>query len=377
MTPTSEKRRALFVISHNFGELGFAFDFSRDLDPYYEVCFTLPRHLYQINRNLSWPRCTEYRRDSEILKIYEEFEPDVVLFFSAFLLLPNHIFTLKSLKNFIEALNRDGRTIISSDPFLGITKSIGINDINLEYISTAKGPVRQFILKYLTCRQFRNVHAVLKNVHYLVPFGANRFDRALYLSYSNSTSEVRTRHSEQEPYWLFIISEFDYSIQHKKLGSMFIESLLDRISDANANDKIPMLLAPKSLISELSARMPSASICRSWCNVAEHEELVSNAERVFYWNMISHSLYHRLIYRRPFHFFDRGHVHWMFPGLHEIAIDHYFQNEEPDILDISKPLSLKDLSDSSDRFYTRMTPTLEKLDHLPRPWEVLKGLGVQ
>jgi len=93
--------RCLFVISHDFGELGFANSLLSGSRFAEHACVLLPEHLYELNQDsLPCPsRC--YRNFDDIRMVSQTYEPDVVFLLSAYLFWPNKIASLTALKRWV------------------------------------------------------------------------------------------------------------------------------------------------------------------------------------------------------------------------------------------------------------------------------------
>jgi len=371
----SSKPPILVIVSHDFGEFAYAYDFTRILEDTYHVRLALPQHIFKNNKNLVNFHCIEYGSDNDILEIYKNLNPEYILLFSAFLLVPNKVFSLKSLRNFISTATRDKKIIITTDPFLGLAGSINVSDVNLSITDTSDNIFFQYIRKHLTCRQFHEIHTVLMNIPCLLPFGLGHLNAdSKYYSYYNNNPGTNSENSNDNPYWLFVISEIDYSLQKKNVGeSKYTKYLLDKLSETSNFNKRPVVVAPLPLLKKIKKIKPSVEYIYR-CNVIEHKLLITNAERVFYWNMISHSIYHRMINYKPVHFFDRGHIYSMFPRIHDAAIRCYYQGNEPVILNYSKPLCIDTLISNNEQFYSSHASDLEKLRDLPSSMALLHSL---
>ena len=217
---TVGQKSVLVVVSHDFGELAYAYDFISSLKGKYAICIALPEHIYQSNRGVLGFQCVQYTSDDDILSLYQKLAPEYVLLFSAFLLVPNKVFNLRSLGRFIARLKRDRKVLISSDPFLGMTGSFTVGDVNLERINPSTNRLRQYLLRRLSILQFRRIHAILEGIPRLVPFGVSGMDIGPeplrgYYSYFNKHPMPASPETVQSPYWLFVISELDYSLQKK------------------------------------------------------------------------------------------------------------------------------------------------------------------
>ena len=108
----NNKHKVLVIVSHDLGEFGYAYDFSHKLENLFDVYYLLPNHIFKINHKIKSLKCLEYTSDKDIQNSYKSINPKFVLFFSAFLLVPNKIFSIKSLSNFIALLFRDNKVII-------------------------------------------------------------------------------------------------------------------------------------------------------------------------------------------------------------------------------------------------------------------------
>ena len=374
-------QQSIFVIvSHDFGELAYAYDFIYTLQEKYTICIALPDHIYQSNRGVLPFSCVRYSSSDDILALYKKLAPDYVLLFSAFLLVPNKVFTLRSMARFIANLKRDRRILISSDPFLGMTGSFTVGDVNLERVNPSTNRIRQYIYSWLTCLQFRKIHAILDSLPRLIPFGVNDIQIGQeppegYYSYFNSDSVPVSPTAPENTYWLFVISELDYFLQKKNIGEdKYIQLLLNKLAETSDLGRKPVLMAPIEVIEKVQEQQGQVE-CHNQCNVLKHRSLILNAERVFYWNMISHSIYHRITRFKPLHFFDRGHVYDMFPRLHQRAMRSYYQGTEPALVDCTQPLSIEGLTRDSDEFYSIRLEGLEKLRELPASDALLHELA--
>lgn len=368
------KSSILVVVSHDYGELGYAYDFARPLADNFDVCFALPKHLYDGNRDLKFFSCIEYNSDNDIFVTYQNLKPEYVLFFTAFLLVSDKTFKIRSLRKFIETIYNDRKIAISTDPFLGITSSVKIKDINLDLMNPSGSILRHYALKYMAYRKFRDIHSILKDIPCLAPFGLARLeDESNFYPYNNSTIK-NLNNQNKTPYWLFVISEIDYSLQKKVMGAdKYVRYLINRLVDTSNFSVRPVLHAPMELIGRVKKVKPDFEYIHR-CNVIEHKSLILNAERTFYWNMISHSIYHRVTNYKPLHFFDRGHLHDIFARVHNSAMRCYYQGAEPAIIDFSKPLNIDELNAGNEQFYSLRKSELEKLRQFPNSIELLNKL---
>ncbi|PCI76900.1 MAG: hypothetical protein COB20_09460 [SAR86 cluster bacterium] len=377
---TVGQQSVLVVVSHDFGELAYAYDFVQSLQEKYAICIALPEHIYQSNRGVLKFKCVQYKSDDDILSLYQKLAPEYVLLFSAFLLVPNKVFSVRSLGKFVACLKRDRKVLMSSDPFLGMTGSFSVGDVNLEWVNPSTNRLRQYLLSWLTCLQFRRIHAILDKIPRLLPFGVNGLDMGPeppegYYSYFNTDLKPTSPETVKNSYWLFVISELDYSLQKKNIGEdKYVEHLLNKLVETSGLGKTPVLMAPLELIEKVQKRQLPVE-CHNQRNVIEHRNLILKAERVFYWNMISHSIYHRLTRHKPLHFFDRGHVYEMFPRLHRRAMRSYYQGEEPALVDCDEPLSIDMLTHDSEKFYSTRLKGLEILRELPNSDVLLQELA--
>jgi hypothetical protein len=371
---SSRKPTILIIVSNDFGELAYAYDFIYPLIDSYRIEIALPQHIYIHNHNKLGLKCHQYTSGNDIQNIYIRKQPEIVFFFSAFLLVPNNIFTIKSFKTFIRQLNLDKKTIISSDPFLGMLGSFYLSDIKLDVIKPTGNKLIKFFIRYLTWQRFRKIYRIMEGIHCIVPFGLEQMEnKSNYHAYFNNTP-VQYNTVPQCNYWAFVISELDYHIQkshHKQ--EKFIELLSKKLQETQKLGYLSMLIAPIELIDKIKPLASRTQFIHR-CNILEHKALIYNADRVFYWNMISHSVYHRLTHYKSLYFFDRGHTYQLFPRLHQKAMSCYYHNNEPSLIHFDKPLDIEILNKNTEKLYKGLGDSITKLRSLPTSEELIQKL---
>ena len=109
---------------------------------------------------------------------------------------------------------------------------------------------------------------------------------------------------------------------------------------ANAPDTPQLPVLGRAIL--LTAALPAASVGGNPLG-PRFSALVLSAEYVFYWNVLSHSMFLRLLNARPVFLFDRGHLVRNVTPLYERIIEWYYQGWQPIYLDPAQDLTAQPL----------------------------------
>jgi hypothetical protein len=71
---------------------------------------------------------------------------------------------------------------------------------------------------------------------------------------------------------------------------------------------------------------------------ADYMRHVFQAERIFLWNYFSFTVLHRILAKRPVHYFDQGHMVSSLPALEQSGIDTFYGGWRPPLLRVDEPL---------------------------------------
>jgi len=176
--------------------------------------------------------------------------------------------------------------------------------------------------------------------------------------------------AEEQPTWLFVLSQMDYQLQSRNLGQAnFVALLAEKLEQTKNLSRRPILIGPVELTEHLKCRLSTQYHHSLFSNssYAKFLELLVSSEHVFYWNMISHSMYVRLVLSKPTHFFDRGHVAYMFPRLHRRAIQTYYNGTEPTLNAMDQPLDLDVLAQQAVDLRQNVSRMLERMKSFSSP----------
>ena len=369
------RRRLLVVVSHDFGELGSARDFTRGLDAAFELHWLLPRHLFHLNPRIDDGEVSAYDGGAVLVERIDALRPAAVLFFSAYLLIADRVVGLRGLRRIVRETRRVGATLITSDPFLGLTRDFRRDDLDVAQFpdNRAAAPWLRFVMGQWTAWRYRLMDRCLRPATVVAPFAARAADRPAWRYFQPPEATV-----ERGDAWVFVISAFDLRMQFAERGEPgFRDRLRARLQDAAATGRPVCLVAPPVLGASLAHGLPRGVSLAPQLDLASYQALLASADRVFYWNKVSQSLYDRFVSGRAIHFFDRGHVARVLPRLYARAVQTYFDGHEPPLTDFDQPLAEAALAQQHDAFRALHQDRLQALGRLPTPSEVLAGLGVR
>jgi hypothetical protein len=340
----------------------------------------MPRNLAALNAKGFPVPAYAYDSVEQILAVVDRERPDAVLLFSAYLLFINRLLDLDGLAALLAGLRERGIPIATSDPSVGL---LGRTD---ETTFDRGNPGRDW-LTLLVPKLFE----ALKDVPhlYLAPDVATEVRHFAFFNpriapQGDAMSRLEAALHQWEPIdaarrrWLFVLSPEDQDVQVATHGwDAFVGSLLDRLGDAVAADRQPILLAPKRAIERVqsSGRRFGNLVALASCNYTHFMRLLYEAESVFYWNTFSASIVARVVARRPFFLFDRGHVVRTMPAFHDVGMRHFYPGCRLAFVDPRAPLDAIALADAAARQASELfDPCLANLARSPSPEEVVAEL---
>ncbi len=148
------------------------------------------------------------------------------------------------------------------------------------------------------------------------------------------------------PAWLFILSAEDHQSLSRRFGATgFARRVADRLTDATAHGRRPILHPPRALLEQVRGVLPAAADpalspeLAEFCAYPEFRARLLGSEVVFYWNLFSSSIPQRLASELPFFVFDPGHMAAAIPPLHRIGLRAYYGNFRALELDFEEPLT--------------------------------------
>lgn len=315
-----------------------------------------------------------YRGLPEILRWIEDFRPDTVILASGYVLPLNTGLGLLDLAKLLRRLRRGGVTVLTSDPFLGLLEdSLGKIDFR-ELRPTApssRGRIWTFLrdrspwflMRYRYIGPLFLARYLLRGIHHIYPAPVERLrsrsgtSRISFRGPAEPRVAAADRHPGQNaPLWMFILSKTDFDMQCRAHGERFVRQVLARIEDGLASGRRVLLICPDELARAVRQRSAERVevVNHASTSFAGYMSRLMEAEYVFYWNMFSFSVLHRILGARPAMFFDRGHAVRILPDIGEQGVRLIYDGWSPPLLDIDMPLAEMDLAcrarETSSRF---------------------------
>jgi len=177
-----------------------------------------------------------------------------------------------------------------------------------------------------------------------------------------------------KPRWAFVLSTEDYVAQADRHGrNDFEANLLDKLRDTAAQGRQPILIAPDPCLESIrpaAGTIPDLRLM-SFFDHETFRALLLEVEFAFYWNILSNSIFNRVINRRPVFFFDRGHLLHALPSVNQRAHQHYYAGVDLPFLDRQIPLDLNRLRAAAQSCDTGMATIAERFRQLPTPEEIV------
>lgn len=335
--------KLLFIMSNDYGELGNARYILYGQDSLQSrSSFLLPQKLFERNRQVFGCATQTYASIDHILQAIETQQPDIVFLFSGYLFAWDGSMTAESVAKIVESSATHGFKLVTSDPYLGLlSKPVPIIEQAHE--------------------SFRTLFELLKGTNHFYPVPCNQlapscgirgistFNAKLVRdSAPNHRDRLATNPSsaagENSRTWLFILGSNDYQVQTSAYGrDLFVSKLAEKFRYALSVGRRPMLIAPDQCNQVMSKKM-GCEIDQvdliSFCGYDEFTTLLLDAEATFYWNVVSNSMFHRVLNGLPNFYFDPGHL-GRIQVIYELAIKNYFAGWEPVYLDQKQELSLE------------------------------------
>lgn len=410
MDSSSENRsgRMLYILDNDYGELGFTMFFLQGRELLESSTLMLPPRLYVKNKDLLPCPTHEYQSIEDIVRMVDEMEPEIVFFFSGYILANHELISIDAMAKLVEYLFAKGCKIVTSDPFFGIFSRMGP--------STISGPaaLRLFETEILPDQSWEyRVNATRGNHRILEQFAmaSHIFKDTTHLYYScpapeDEPIEISTHtaaffnptlidkengpaasspdlaagddsDSAGSPHWLFILGEVDYDIQVRLYGEAdFLDLLEKKLHQTLAAGRRFIFLAPNECLQQLIPRAP-ISARKDLLGFCAYEKFISlslNAEYVFYWNLASYSTFLRVIHGLPMFMFDEGHLVRHVKPMYDRMAHSYYQNWRPPFIDQHQALQPDVLAELSKDYKKDTDRLLENLKQLPTPEEVVAGL---
>lgn len=347
--------RLLIVVSQDFGELAnaLAFGAAEGIDG----ALLLPAKLAAANRgDLPLPAAT-YTSADDVLAAIDRDRPDLVCLFSAYLYAINGLIAPAALSALIDGVRVRGIALATTDPFLGLLQSPGGSPFSERH------PARAMLE-----RHFTEIAALLTQVPHVYPVPPDPPPPVPWVSFHGAAPAGAPRDGAAT--WLFVLAQEDYGAQAGRMGRAAFESVLvDRLRDAAAAGRTPVLIAPEACVRALLAtgRVPDAAVMMPFCGHAQFREALLAAEYVFYWNVFTNSAAARLGDGRPVFLFDIGHMAHAMPPLLALGLRTYYPDVALPMLDARAPLDPASLATHAAKLSGSLGAARARLHSQPTP----------
>jgi hypothetical protein len=354
---THEGVRAVFIQSHSYGDLVLTMALLEGHELGGNAALMLPDRLFSDNHEL--PLSTyRYTSDADILSVVDIWEPDVVFFVSAYVLVSSGTLPLPSMDGLVRQLRARGCRLVTTDPFLGLTRNFNVSQVDLP-LSRLSWLARLRQLRKIKgmFRTLSRTARTFKDVTHLYPVptdglltndGVHRvsfFNPRIVRSHAESSGGDRQRSTADpgaaERSWLFILGAVDHGCQCFVWGpENFASIVASKLEQARRQGRRPVLVAPRSLTDVVSSRLSAEARAElvPFCSYADYISRLFDAEYAFFWNALSASILLRLANSLPVFFFDPGHLQRFFKPCYQAGVHCNYGGFEPRLLDAQEPL---------------------------------------
>lgn len=379
--------RVLTVLSADYGELFNALYFAAGTPM--KTCLAAPPKVYRTNEgSLPYATCC-FGGIDDLRRAIDDFRPDAALLFSGYLYAANKLMPVEAVEALIDLLDERGVPLATSDPSLGLLRTLGSHGRPADELFAPDHPSRAWMAEHFT----RLGERLRGRTHlYLAPEGlAGDGPRLSYFNPRFAFSD-EDRHRiadklaseeafrDREPLWLFVLAPEDDALQEGALGvEEWTDRIVARLIDAARAGRWAVLLAPTERLRTVGERLgreakdaASRVTMMKACRYTLFIQLLITAEHAFYWNRFSASILARLINRRPTFSFETGHLAAAMPAVEPVAEQHFYAGCNWPALDASAPLDAAELADrASDQQTGLFDPVLANLRRAGDPADVI------
>lgn len=315
--------RVLFVFSADHGEAVNADLFTRGQD--FEVGAVLPRGgdaaFAPFARVVG-----RYGSVDDILVAAADFEADVVVLASAYLLAVNDLLSPAEVISLVSRLKAGGHALATTDPWLGYWHARPSAAFRLPGI--AAGAARTRAAGILREHQ-RDLDAELDDVCHLYAIGYVDAERPSY-SFFNALDDGGPVGGDDGPVVL-VLSAHDHGVQRRRHGDDFERRLAARVAELAQTRRVVLVAPPACSRAVERAVRSDALDCPGFTGLDDFSRTIAGAGRVVYWNLLSSSLLYAYYARRPIVFADTGHQVELADGLLDRVVAHVYGGRHPAI----------------------------------------------
>ena len=342
--------RVLALVSADFGELSYAKYFLSGLSSVPAPTLMVPTTLGQPEACDPQSNLRHYSALADILAVVEELRPQVVLFFSGYLLTIGPRFSLFNALWLLHQLRRRNIPLVTSDPFIGLLRTPWALQFDA-VLPSSTGFLAGFAARLAHWKlSFRGyvMYLRLKPVLHIYPMPlANRVAAkpghqcSFYNPLVLSGQVAMSADHFQAPLWFFVLSAIDLQYQRKVHGEGFYAQIAGRLQDAVRCGAKVVLLAPAEMLERLRGLLPAdfPAQLMDHCEHLNYLRLLQRAQHLFLWNYYSFSVLHRILSQQAVFFFAEGHMVSILPALQEEGIRTFYGGWRPPLLRLDDPLA--------------------------------------
>jgi hypothetical protein len=356
--------RVLALLSKDFGELANTLNLLAGVPV--KARLLLTPGLLALNPVLAPHEVGRLGSCEAVIAELERFRPRLLLLMSGYLFGANHLFSNADLAAIVEAARRMGVRVATTDPFLGWWRGRGPQAQPLGTGNPALAAVAD----------------LLAAAEHLYPAPVATGPRAHAWYNPEAGLSGGARHSPHEeskgitaPFWLAVLSSWDFRLQCQLQGRAVFESrLLGLGAAAAAHGRRLLAVVPEMAAESLRALDTSGSDWQTACAYDRFKACVLGAEHAFYWNRLSNSVLTRLANERSAFFFAEGHLAHVLPEVGARACEAYFAGAPTPLLVSDTVVRLDVLSELARRQHTDLAPARQALQALPSATDLFARL---
>jgi hypothetical protein len=378
MSLHGDKRKLLFAISSDYGELSTALDFLAGQP--FDAELLLPERLFRVHASSLPVACRMSHSPADILAAVAEKTPDVVFLFSGYLYAINGLFPIDGVRQLVDALCSTSCAVVTSDPFLGELFRLDGSTFSEQH------PARRQLAEH-----FARIVPILAGAKHLyrgtpragAAGGSVSFynpqtvlDEAARFAWKNRALRTPGIRPELKR-WLFVLSAEDYAAGTARWGkARFDENLRGKLLETAMAGRQPVMIGPPACIEAMrqGELTPVTALLFEFCEQAQFLSLLHEAEYCFYWNVFSHSIIARVMNRGPVFFFDCGHLVHALPSFLDAGLEHFYAGWRPRRLEQNDVLSAGQLAEFAVEDDRSLEPARLNFARSPSPVEMVEDV---
>lgn len=340
--------KTLFIFSDDFGELVLLrlLLYKQPIHVY----LALPERLYD---HVTLPNVTKflYRNAQELHTYINDIQPEQVMLFSGYLLVPNGMLSNKEFYSLLDSLDKKEIPVVTSDPFMRIYDYRTYESEGVSYLSRIRNRFKTISERLKTYKHVYGVPVELKDTP--------------CQSFSNTNKPFPQGVKTEKKQWTFVLAKEDYHLIQSGNNGRYHHTLIPLFKSLTENHDIQInLIFPKDLIEVLQVHLKDCTSINyvKYCHLNAFEELIIQSDVMLYWNIFSASTLLCRLHNKPIVFLGQGHMATIFPDFYAHVKSGWFPDKEPEIMSlddsfIPKILELlkEDINPNSSLYYPYYT----------------------